>query len=60
MTLNLNALKVQTLVMAGATPIRAVTTSMTCPTRCFTDFDCSTRPEETQCIQCTQNCTADC
>lgn len=40
-TLKLDALKVETLVMAASAPIRAVTTSQTCPTRCETLEECS-------------------
>ena len=50
MTLNLNALKVDTLVMPAAAPIRAVTTSQTCPMNCDTETD----PRNTQ------YCTGDC
>lgn len=39
-TLNLDALKVETLEMPVSPPMRAVTTSQTCPTRCDTEYDC--------------------
>lgn len=41
MTLKLDALKVQSMVMPAAAPIRAVTTSETCPTKCDTREMCS-------------------
>jgi hypothetical protein len=41
MTLNLDVLKVQSMVMPANSPIRAVTTSQTCPTRCDTHEVCS-------------------
>lgn len=41
MTLKLDALKVQSMVMTAAAPIRAVTTSQTCPTKCDTHEVCS-------------------
>lgn len=41
MTLNLDVLKVQSMVMPANFPIRAVTTSQTCPTRCDTHEVCS-------------------
>lgn len=40
-TLDLNALNVESLEMPAAATGRAVTTSQTCPTRCDTEFDCS-------------------
>jgi len=57
MKLNLNALKVDTLVIPS-TPIRAITTSQTCPTRCETDFDCTIGDctQDTACVQCTRYC----
>jgi len=39
--LNLDTLAVQSLVMPGPAPMRMVTTSQTCPTRCDTEFDCT-------------------
>jgi len=44
MVLKLDGLKVETLVMPASAPIRAVTTSNTCPTRCDTEYDCSRDP----------------
>jgi hypothetical protein len=41
MTLKLDTLKVQSMVMPGTAPIRAVTTSQTCPTKCDTIEVCS-------------------
>jgi hypothetical protein len=41
MTLKLDALRVQSMVMPAAAPIRAVTTSETCPTKCDTLEVCS-------------------
>ena len=51
-TLKLDALKVETLVMPASVPIRAITTSDTCPTRCDTEYDCG----ETAAIDCTRYC----
>ena len=61
MVLKLDALKVETLVMPAATPIRAVTTSHTCPTRCDTEFECSNAdcPDSMMNV-CTKYCTGDC
>jgi hypothetical protein len=50
--LKLDTLKVETLVMPAAAPIKAVTTSNTCPTRCDTDFDCGPTAD----INCTRYC----
>lgn len=41
MTLTLDALKVQSLYMPAQAPIRAVTTSQTCPMKCDTYEVCS-------------------
>ena len=41
MRLKLDTLKVQSMVMPAAAPIRAVTTSQTCPTKCNTYEVCS-------------------
>lgn len=51
-TLKLEALKVETLAMPAAEPMRAVTTSNTCPTRCDTEFDCG----YTAALDCTRYC----
>jgi len=39
--MKLDTLKVESMVMPAAAPIRAVTTSATCPTRCDTEAECS-------------------
>jgi hypothetical protein len=63
MTLNLNMLKVETLAMPASEPIRAVTTSQTCPRRCDTDLECTNYEGctwDTGCNHCTGNCTLAC
>lgn len=58
MTLKLEALTVQSLVMPATAPTRAVTTSNTCPTRCNTEFECSNENcnLETDQLDCTMYC----
>ncbi len=58
MTLKLDTLKVDTLVMPAAAPIRAITTSQTCPTRCETDYNCTIGDctQDTACDRCTWYC----
>lgn len=56
LVLALDALKVQSLVMPASQPVRAVTTSQTCPTKCDTEWDCSNGCEQTQQANCTLYC----